>query len=208
MRSAPSEPGKGTCSRFNARLLAKRPRHAWCWSRGISSYWLANIVPIEIGELGRARYNAILRDFLDLIGNAAADKAGATVELTKPRQGLEDWLSAAAAKALWAFSSCANKLTGSSHPADRERWYDFIIKAHGRDGKLNTDRLGRWLIEVERWPEYEAHDLVSEYEFGWVCLIISRSTDADRHCSVGGSQCSHPLLRHLFHRRHRPGSDP
>ena len=131
-----------------------------------SSYWLSNIVPIEVRELGRARYNAVLRDFLDLIGNAAADKAGVTVELTKPRQDLNDWLSLDAAKALRVFSSSANKSTGLSHPMDRERWYDFIIKAHGHDEKFNTDRLGRWLIEVERWPEDEARDLVGEYEFG------------------------------------------
>ena len=49
---------------------------------------------------------------------------------------------------------------------DRERWYAFIVKAHGHDEKLDTDRLGRWLIQVERWPEDEAHDLVIEYEFG------------------------------------------
>jgi hypothetical protein len=130
------------------------------------SYRISNIVPLEVGELGRSGYNAVLQDFASRIANPAAAETGAKIEITPPRQTLDDWVIPTVARALRAFSSLANKSTGSAHPMDLERWLDFIAKAHDSGNPLGTDQLMRWLVEVEKWPEREASDLVSQYGFG------------------------------------------
>ena len=48
---------------------------------------------------------------------------------------------------------------------DRDRWFEFLIDVHGNDERLDTGRLGRWLIEVEGWSDDMANELVIEYEF-------------------------------------------
>jgi hypothetical protein len=42
-------------------------------------------------------------------------------------QDLENLLGEEAARRLEAFSAGVNKTTGSSHPADRDRWLAFLI---------------------------------------------------------------------------------
>lgn len=127
------------------------------------SYRVTNIVPREVGELGRSRYNAILQEFVARFARAAAEQAGARLELSKAIESLEDFLGQAGAKALRAFSALANMSTGSSHPMDRRRWYEFIKTVADRD--VDGAELGRWL-QLLGWPEDEAGDLVSEFEFG------------------------------------------
>src|SRR3546814_8731568 len=63
-----------------------------------------------------------------------------------------------------SFSAAANKATGASHPLDQRRWFDFIISAHRSGKDIGTDRLARWLHEVEGWDEDSAHRLAGEYE--------------------------------------------
>jgi hypothetical protein len=138
-------------------------------------YQVTNIVPLNVGELGQRRYNIALQDFVERVARAAAE-AGFTVETTPPIQGLDDWLSPDAAEALRVFSGSANKATGSSHPRDRERWFIFLLEAHRSRGSFNTDKLVRWLTEIEHWPEEGAHDLAIEYEFALGLL-----DEYDRH---------------------------
>jgi hypothetical protein len=135
------------------------------WSRS-DGYKVTNIVPLEIGQLGYTKYNAILQDFEQQIATPAADQVGFQVKTTAARQSIDDWLSPKAAHALWLFSSAANKSTGSSHPLDRERWLQFLIEAHKSDGRLDTGTLARWLTEVEGWDDDHANELAIEYEFG------------------------------------------
>lgn len=127
-------------------------------------YYVSNIVPAEISNLTYAQYNAILADFVDRIAGPAAPRFGFTVTRTEPRQSIEDWSSPDAALKLRRFSGGANKSTGSSHPADERRWFDFIIAAHRARGKLDASRLARWLHEIEGWGEDSAHDLAGEFE--------------------------------------------
>jgi hypothetical protein len=129
-------------------------------------YWVANIVPIEMGQLTYGQYNAVLQDFERQIARDAGREVGFEVVTTAPRQSIEDWLHPPAVRALRRFSSAANKSTGSAHPADRERWYKFLIEAHTDKGVLEAGGLRRWLIEVEGWDEDSASKLAIEYEFG------------------------------------------
>lgn len=134
------------------------------WGEG-SELKVVNIVPTEVGELGISTYNLLLQDFATRFVAPATEGLELQVELTKPRQSLDDWMPARAAKALRAFSAAANHSSGSSHPLDRARWYDFLIKAHASANDLDADRLARWLIEEGEWGDDAAYDLASEFEF-------------------------------------------
>ena len=139
------------------------------WSRP-GGYRVANIVPLEIDELGYSGYNALLQDFKQRIAAPAAWQAGFQVKMTTSRQSIEDWLPPKAADALRCFSRFANKATGSAHPLDRERWFQFLIEAHADHSQLDTERLARWLVEVEGWDDDHATKLAIEYEFGLALL--------------------------------------
>ncbi len=139
---------------------------------GILSLWgegdelkVVNIVPTEIGELGIHNYNVLLQDFFSRFVADAAAGLPLKIELTKPHQSLDDWMPEQAAQALRLFSAAANHSSGSSHPLDRARWYDFLVKVHGASHDLDSDRLARWLHEEGEWGLDAAHDLASEFEF-------------------------------------------
>lgn len=134
------------------------------WARA-GGYEITNIVPKKIGQLTYAQYNGLLQEFERVIARPAALKAGFDVNVSTPRQTLEEWVSPDAAKALEAFSDAANKSTGSSHPLDQKRWLRFLILCHRSEKKLDGDRLRRWLIEVDGWDDDRALKLTIEYEF-------------------------------------------
>lgn len=133
-------------------------------------YVTTNIVPREVRELGRHRYNLALQDFVAKVAEPAARVAGFAVELGSATQGLDDWLSKDAADALRSFSSAANKATGSAHPMDQRRWFAFLIAVHRGAADFDADRLIRWLCEIEGWSDDKAHDLAIQYEFGLALL--------------------------------------
>jgi hypothetical protein len=133
------------------------------WSRD-DGYYVPNIVPVESGELGITQYNAILADFIERIVRPVAHLFNYQIDATESRQNLEDWTSVDAAKKLRVFSAAANKSTGASHPMDQRRWFDFIIAVHRSRRTIGTDRLTRWLREVEGWDEESAHALAGQYE--------------------------------------------
>ncbi|MCB9947252.1 MAG: hypothetical protein H6842_05405 [Rhodospirillaceae bacterium] len=135
------------------------------WQRD-EGFEVTNIVPREIGDLGEHRYNIALRDFVRHVAEPAAERVRFKIEVSPSAQGLDDWLPREAANALRHFSAAANKATGSAHPMDRSRWLAFLVIAHRDRGDLTSDRLIRWLTEVERWPEDKAHELAADYEFG------------------------------------------
>ncbi|MDJ0448819.1 hypothetical protein [Methylocystis sp. JR02] len=146
------------------------------WSEG-ASYKVTNIVPRDVGELGFEAYNAALQDFVSRVVEPARQVASFQIAITPERQSLNDWVSSDMAEALSRFSSLANKSTGSSHPLDRQRWFAFLFLAHRSSEPLDTDRLMRWLVEVENWPEEKAHDLAIQYEFG---LDLLKAYDSRR----------------------------
>lgn len=139
-------------------------------------YQVSNIVPREYGRLTYSQYNSALNDFYELIALPVIAVLSLRADLTKSRQSLEDWASPVTADKLLAFSKCANKSTGASHPYDRERWLDFIISAHKEKSAVGG-YLDRWLIEAEHWPEDIAISLVSDFEFA-----IDLLDHYDRQC--------------------------
>ncbi|WP_280190826.1 hypothetical protein [Delftia sp. PS-11] len=133
------------------------------WQEG-EGYKVSNIVPQNVGELGIAKYNSILRDFVAKLVEPAAHAGGFEIELSSPHQSLDDWLDTEPAAALRRFSRLANKSTGAGHPMDRDRWYAFLISTHRASKRLDTDLLVRWLVEVEHWSDDTAYDLARDYE--------------------------------------------
>jgi len=129
------------------------------------SYWVSNIVPRNVGELGITKYNLILRDFAARIAKPAAQAGGFAVELTLSDKTLDDWLASEPADELRRFSKLANKSTGASHPMDRERWFNFLISAHKTAKRPDPEQLARWLVEVDGWPGERARELAIDYEF-------------------------------------------
>lgn len=133
-------------------------------------FYVPNITPTATDKLTIAQYNALLSNFADVVAKPIARRFGYVVNLTAARQNLEDWMSEEAATALRRFSALANKSTGASHPLDERRWFDFIIAVYRAHDDVGTDRLARWLHEVESWTQETAHDLAGEFERGLALL--------------------------------------
>lgn len=153
----------------------KRPRRpaatVFLLNRDDGTLQVANVVPSEQHELSRDEYNAIIEDFYKRFVRPAAERHGVQAELTDAKADLEHWLPESAAEKLRLFCARANKRTGSNHPMDRERWYDFIVAAHEAD--FTSATLVRWLQEEGGWDEEMADRLAAEYEFARGLLAFS-----------------------------------
>ena len=155
---------------------ARRPRGFLCRRQGRpatlflvekddTTDTVSNIVPHGGGPLSHDEYNEFLEDFAHQFAEPAAARTGARVELTGSNVGLEHWLSADTARKLRGFSRVANRWSGSRHPADRERWYDFILSAHEEGARCDAEALARWLREEGGWDADRADTLAGEYQF-------------------------------------------
>jgi hypothetical protein len=133
------------------------------WETG-DGYYVSNITPSNIGQLTYAQYNAVLADFVERVAAPVLDHFDFTIIRTEPRQSVDDWLSPDAALKLKGFSGAANKSTGSSHPSDERRWFEFLVAAHHSAKELSANKLARWLHEVEGWDEDSAHSLAGDFE--------------------------------------------
>jgi hypothetical protein len=146
----------------------KRPRRPaatiFLVDSGPGKMYVANAVPQEKHQLSRSEYNSLLEEFFRQFVEPAATRTGVKAELTEPSADLERWLSPDAAEKLRRFSTSANKNTGSSHPSDRDLWYDFLVAAE--ESSFSASMLERWLVEVDGWSEEMAGELAIEYEFG------------------------------------------
>ena len=135
-------------------------------SRTSDGYGVTNILPFKKHRLNASEYNDVLNDFANRIAKPASKDSGFQVEDSKRKHAITDWTSQEAARALHRFSMSANKSTGSSHPSDQHRWFQFLFAVHKAQGKvLDTHQLERWLEEMEHWPSEVATKLVLEYEF-------------------------------------------
>lgn len=135
-----------------------------------------NVVPRDAHELSHNEYNAIVGEFAMEFVGPVADRLGLEVDLEAPALPFTAYFSDGARAALSAFSSTANKSTGSSHPSDRERWYRFIEQVHNDGGRLDEDVLYTWLVG-EGWTPDRASRLVSEATFGLGLLAHGEQAD-------------------------------
>lgn len=138
---------------------------------------LTNILPRKIHELGPARYNAIIDDFLEMVVAPAKKKIAIETRIGDEFLSLETVMGKEAANALKAFSKSANKLTGTSHPFDQKRWFEFLLAVDRVGAKPDLEQLFRWFVESEGWPKEAAYLLVEQYQFG-TSLLAYRSNSS------------------------------
>ena len=143
---------------------------------------VGNIVPIEKSELSIDEYNAVLLQFYNDIIKPYKE-SGTDLDISEPSDDVFDPISIITKEALAklkSFCNLANKSTGSSHPSDQERWFDFICQTVDDDkmfeystladflqdesywGKKPEDFLG--VMGNYAWDEEHANELASEYE--------------------------------------------
>lgn len=133
-------------------------------------YSVMNVVPLKVGQLDRATYNALLQEFTEQVAVPAATGLKLSAKLSRQWQSIDEWFSPSTAQALRRFSNSANKSTGASHPRDQERWMEFLISAHHDGSDIDSDLLYRWLHEVAGWQEESAGDLLMNYDFARTLL--------------------------------------
>ena len=168
------------------------PRPALTLCAREDGYEVVNIVPLETDELGVSGYNDILNDFIERVVGPASREIEFDVAVTPRKQSITDWTSDEVASALHTFSVCANKSTGAGHPADRKRWFEFLFAAHAANTLLDTELLGRWLVEAEEWPPEVAYDLVDRYQpYRFYQLILSGLIARDEFLRIS------PEIRHF-----------
>jgi hypothetical protein len=165
-RSAPVLRAKLTFC-FNCSAEGRRPAAMVILTeKDPGTFFVSNIIPTAKHQLGHGEYNVILEDFYDRVIRPYTGPAGVRATLTDAEVDLEHWMSHETAELLRRFSASANKGTGSSHPADRDRWNDFVVAAHRDGSSMDPADLRRWLLEVGGWPPEVADPLAVEYEYG------------------------------------------
>jgi hypothetical protein len=144
---------------------SRRAATLFLMAKDSGTYSIANIVPDEEPKLSYAQYNRILEDFVKHLILPAVARTRALVEMTEPEADLERWVSPETAEKLRGFCGVANKRSGSSHPIDRELWYEFIVSAHREGAEFDASTLARWLHEAGGWDEVWSDKLAAEYAF-------------------------------------------
>ena len=127
-------------------------------------WYVPNVVPLEYGFLSYQQYNELLAEFAEIVLEPVVKECGVEYSLSQGEISDIDLLGQECARLLRAFSSCANKSTGSAHPMDRERWLAFIAAAPDSNS-VSADDVQR-LLEEQGWDEDSAYRLAVQFEFG------------------------------------------
>ncbi|MDQ0246520.1 mRNA-degrading endonuclease toxin of MazEF toxin-antitoxin module [Bacillus fengqiuensis] len=127
---------------------------------------ITNIVPSEKHSLTYDEYNHIIDEFYEKFIKPYIINFDTSLDITSssPEFSINEYLTEKIADKLITFSSAANKATGSSHPLDERRWYDFITTSFRAKKIIPTSVLNRWLVEAEGWSDEIATQLSIEYE--------------------------------------------
>ena len=110
---------------------------------------------------------------LDLFYNDIAKGYGQThddIKVVGPSSGRFnplDYISESALNKLTLFCNAANKSTGSSHPCDEERWFDFICQTVDDGRVFDYDTLSKFLQDEEYWGKKEKGFLGVIGQFAW-----------------------------------------
>lgn len=143
---------------------------------------VGNIIPLEKNELSIDEYNCILMDFYNDVIKPYKE-AGTDLSISQPSDDIFEPLTVISPKALEkleSFCSLANKSTGSSHPYDRERWFEFVCQTVDDDRIFDSSTLASFLQDENywgekpkdfigvmghyAWDEEQAYELANEYE--------------------------------------------
>lgn len=132
----------------------------WVMEEAIN-FKVTNIVPTEKFQLDPDEYNSLLLNFADEILKGHSDFV---ITPENPNVDVEFYMGAEAKRALEQFSSMANKGTGTGHPLDQKRWFEFIrIGVLG--GRLAPVDIIREFLSQDGWSEKQTERLCFEYEY-------------------------------------------
>jgi hypothetical protein len=137
-----------------AAVLEFRPRRSGEWR-------VPHITPRGQLTLSDEEYNHILAEFASQVLEPLSRGTAIRSEILPPQIRLEDCFSFGAAQKLRDFSSTANRT--SLQPSDRERWQQFVIRAHLDNSIMDTELLEGWLAS-QGWPEPMRQELSREFE--------------------------------------------
>lgn len=142
-------------------------------------YYVANIIPIDKDELSKEEYNSFLLFFYESIINKIAISGLKIQDPTSDIFEKSNYLSETSQKMLSTFS--LNKSTGSNHPLDRERWYEFILRTFRENEYLKLDSfvLEQLLLD-DKWEHEKIRELISEYEFAIGLLCKERELENEK----------------------------
>ena len=137
------------------------------WRKG--SVKVGNIVPLEKDQLTIEEYNEILELFYTDIVIPYCKKypelhiEGPTSDIFEPL----NYISKEALDKLTRFCNSANKSTGSSHPSDEKRWFDFICQTVDDKRIFSYDTLYEFLKDEDYWGKKDAGYLGVMGSFAW-----------------------------------------
>lgn len=130
---------------------------------------VVNIIPLKKSQLSIEEYNKILDKFYcDIVKPYGEMHKEIVIE--KPTTDEFDplkYISVDALQKLRFFCNAANKTTGSSHPCDEERWYDFICQTVVDNKVFDYDTLYNFLIDKEYWGEKESDIIAAIGHYAW-----------------------------------------
>lgn len=133
------------------------------------SFRVGNIVPLKKDQLDIKEYNLLLDSFYDEVFSPFHRKySGLTV--TGPTSDKFDPLSVISEEALRKlkkFCNSANKSTGSSHPCDEERWFDFICQTVVDGRVFDYDTIYRFLMDEDYWGPKDPDFIGVIGKFAW-----------------------------------------
>lgn len=130
---------------------------------------VCNIVPLQKNQLTIDEYNQLLDLFYNDIAKVYCKKNNG-IEIIGPSSDQFDpldYISEEALKKLNLFCNAANKSTGSSHPCDEERWFDFICQTVDDGRVFDYDTLFKFLQDEEYWGKEEKDCLGVIRQFTW-----------------------------------------
>lgn len=106
-------------------------------------------------KLTISEYNGVIDQFYNDIVKPYADCHNA-IRVDGPTSGVFDplcYITTEALEKLRSFYYCANKTTGSSHPCDEKRWFDFVIQTVEDGRTLDYNTFCRFLTDGDFWRE-------------------------------------------------------
>ena len=130
---------------------------------------VGNIVPLRKNQLSIEEYNAVLDLFYNeiIVPNQACLEE---LEIIGPESDAFDplmYISNEALAKLERFCNSANKSTGSSHPSDEERWFDFICQTVDDNQTFDFDTIFRFLMDEDYWGKKENGFIGVMGRFAW-----------------------------------------
>jgi len=126
-------------------------------------------VPLIKDQLSIEEYNFVLDLFFDEVVSPNIGKM-IGLNVVGPESDVFDplkYISVEALRKLELFCDLANKTTGSSHPNDEERWFDFICQTVDDNRTFDYDTLYRFLMDEDFWGRRNPNFLGAMGKFAW-----------------------------------------